>query len=467
MGALTVAREGGVAVVTFDLPGESVNKFSRKVKDEFAKTMTTLRTDQSVKAVVLISGKPENFIAGADIEEFVAAKSEDEFRTLSREGQQFLDALEAFPTPIVVAIHGACLGGGLEISLACHWRIATNHPKTVLGAPEVQIGIIPGAGGCNRLPRLVGLRAALDMILTGKNIRADKAFRMGLVDELVAPPILREVAVQAANRLAARGVPLRKPRGSWLLDRSAPGRWLVISQARKMTLKKTGGRYPAPLTALDAVSYSLSHGMKDGLVREADLFAKMAMTDVSRRLVEIFFATTAMKKDPGVAVPAPQPRQVERLGILGAGFMGAGIAVTAADQAGVSVRLGDVARIQVRDPDRLAYVTQTTLSVDETRDVIAALNARFPTIIGPNVKDICYATQNRQQAARTLATQVDLLLVVGAKNSSNSNRLREIGTETGVPSYLIDDAGGLKPEWLDGVRTIGVTAGASAPEALV
>ncbi|MEK6769950.1 MAG: fatty acid oxidation complex subunit alpha FadJ [Gemmatimonadota bacterium] len=341
MGALTVAREGGVAVVTFDLPGESVNKFSRKVKDEFAKTMTTLRADQSVKAVVLISGKPENFIAGADIEEFVAAKSEDEFRTLSREGQQFLDALEAFPTPIVVAIHGACLGGGLEISLACHWRIATNHPKTVLGAPEVQIGIIPGAGGCNRLPRLVGLRAALDMILTGKNIRADKAFRMGLVDELVAPPILREVAMQAANRLAARGVPPRKPRGSWLLDRSAPGRWLVISQARKMTLKKTGGHYPAPLTALDAVSYSLSHGMKDGLVREADLFAKLAMTDVSRRLVEIFFATTAMKKDPGVAVPAPQPRQVERLGILGAGFMGAGIAVTAADQAGVSVRLKD------------------------------------------------------------------------------------------------------------------------------
>ena len=130
-------------------------------------------------------------------------------------------------------------------------------------------------------------------------------------------------------------------------------------------------------------------------------------------------------------------------------------------------KAADVATIRVKDPDRLAYVTQTTLSVDETRDVIAALNARFPTIVGPNVKDICYATQNRQQAVRTLAAKVELLLVVGAKNSSNSNRLREIGSEIGVPSYLIDDASALKPEWLNDVRTIGVTAGASAPEELV
>ena len=130
-------------------------------------------------------------------------------------------------------------------------------------------------------------------------------------------------------------------------------------------------------------------------------------------------------------------------------------------------KAADVATIRVKDPDRLAYVTQTTLSVDETRDVIAALNARFPTIVGPNVKDICYATQNRQQAVRTLAAKVELLLVVGAKNSSNSNRLREIGSEIGVPSYLIDDASALKPEWLDGIAVIGITAGASAPEELV
>ncbi len=127
----------------------------------------------------------------------------------------------------------------------------------------------------------------------------------------------------------------------------------------------------------------------------------------------------------------------------------------------------DVAGLDVRNPDMLAYVTQTTLSVDETRDVIEALENRFPNIIGPDVKDICYATQNRQQAVRELAEHVDLLLVVGAPNSSNSNRLREIGSELGIPSYLIDDAGNLDPSWLEGVNIVGVSAGASAPEELI
>ncbi len=127
----------------------------------------------------------------------------------------------------------------------------------------------------------------------------------------------------------------------------------------------------------------------------------------------------------------------------------------------------DVAKLEVKDPEKLAYVTQTTLSVDETRDTINALKDRFPAIVGPDVKDICYATQNRQQAVRDMCNRIDLLLVVGAKNSSNSNRLREIGAEIGVPSYLIDDASGLQPEWLDGVENVGITAGASAPEELV
>lgn len=127
----------------------------------------------------------------------------------------------------------------------------------------------------------------------------------------------------------------------------------------------------------------------------------------------------------------------------------------------------DVPNVRVADPDRVAYVTQTTLSADDTRDIIDALKKRFPRIVGPDVKDICYATQNRQQAVRDLAHQVDVLLVVGARNSSNSNRLREIGTEFGVLSYLIDDATAFQDAWLDGVQTIGVTAGASAPEELV
>ena len=127
----------------------------------------------------------------------------------------------------------------------------------------------------------------------------------------------------------------------------------------------------------------------------------------------------------------------------------------------------DVDRLEVKDPNKLAYVTQTTLSVDDTRDVIDALKQRYPKIVGPDVKDICYATQNRQSAVRKLAEEVDVLLVVGAQNSSNSNRLREIGAELNVPSYLIDDAQALNTEWLKDAETVGITAGASAPEALV
>lgn len=127
----------------------------------------------------------------------------------------------------------------------------------------------------------------------------------------------------------------------------------------------------------------------------------------------------------------------------------------------------DVATLNVENETKLAYVTQTTLSVDDTRDVIEAIQQRFPQVVGPDVKDICYATQNRQTAVRELAQKVDVLLVVGAQNSSNSNRLREIGEEMEIPSFLIDDASALNPEWLKGAGTVGISAGASAPEALV
>jgi len=341
MGAFTLQKDGEVALLVLDLPGESVNKLSQAVKDEFTAMLGTLRQDASVKAVVIISGKPDMFIAGADIEEFVAAKTEEAFLRLSRDGQQLLDGLASFPKPVLAAVHGPCLGGGLELVLACHYRIASNHPKTVLGAPEVQLGLIPGAGGCNRLPRLMGLRAALDMILTGKHVRVEKALKTGLVDEVVHPAILRASAIRAARHMVARGVPLRRAGGSWLLDRTAPGQALVLWQARRTTLRQTGGHYPAPLAVLDAVRYSLAEGMEKGLSREAELFAKMAATDVSRRLVEIFFATTSLKKDPGVSPPAPEPRAVGRLAVLGAGFMGSGIAAVAADQAQVPVRMKD------------------------------------------------------------------------------------------------------------------------------
>ena len=338
--AVTAAVDDGVGVLTLDLPGESVNKFSRTVKAEFLAAFDVLQGDAAVRAIVITSGKKDMFVAGADIEEFVALRTTEEAARLSRDGQRMLDHVAASSKPVVAAVHGTCLGGGLELLLACHYRVATDHPKTVFGAPEVQLGIIPGAGGCNRLPRLVGLRAALEIILTGKNVRAAKALRMGLVDELVAPPILRAVAVAAAKRIAAARPSRRKP-GNWFFDRNMIGQAIVLRRARAMTLKQTGGHYPAPLAALDVIRLGLAAGLERGLPYEAGQFGRMAMTDVSRRLVEVFFATTALKKDPGVPAPAPQPRPVERLGVLGAGFMGSGIAAVAAGQAALQVRLKD------------------------------------------------------------------------------------------------------------------------------
>src|SRR5690242_5523567 len=256
MSAFTTTNDNGVAVIVFNLPGEPVNKSSAAARVELEALLISLRDDPSTRAVVLMSGKPDNFIAGADIEEFTAIISQDAAERLSFEGQETVSRVETFHKPIVVAINGACLGGGLELALACHYRIASDHPKTQLGLPEVQLGLIPGAGGCQRLPRLIGARAALDMILTGRSERGAKALRLGLVDELVPPSILRAAAVATADRLAREGVPRRKPAGGFpglALDRTVAGRRLVYRAAEKRVRDKSGGHYPAPLRALEAV----------------------------------------------------------------------------------------------------------------------------------------------------------------------------------------------------------------------
>ena len=344
MSSFNTTIENGIAVVSFDLPGEPVNKLNTAVKTELEALLGRLREDPLTRAVVLISGKTDTFIAGADIEEFTAIGSQTEAERLSFEGQETVSRLETFHKPIVAAINGACLGGGLEVALACHYRIATDHPKTVLGLPEVQLGLIPGAGGCQRLPRLIGARAALDMILSGKTERASKALRLGLVDEVVPGSILRPVAISAADRLAREGLPKRQQKAGLsglILDRTAAGRQLVYRSARKQLLKKTGGHYPAPLAALEAVQVGLEQGITAGLAEEHRAFGELAVGDVSRKLVQIFFATTALKKDDGVRPGTTAPRQIRRLGVVGSGFMGAGIAGTAVLNVEVDTRLKD------------------------------------------------------------------------------------------------------------------------------
>ena len=343
--ALSLDHVDGIAVVTIDLPGEPVNKVTAGLRAEFAVMFDRIAADSSVKGVVLASGKSDNWIAGADIDEFLTLQTPADAEALSRGGQALLARLESLGMPVVAAIHGACLGGGLETALACRYRIATEHPKTVLALPEVQLGLIPGAGGTQRLPRLIGVQRALDMILTSRNVRARKAYEMGLVDELVHPAILADVAIDRARKLAdgaltARRRPKDRGAAGVLLEDNPIGRAIVFRKAREGVLAKTQGHYPAPLSALRAVQTGYESGREAGYREEARAFGEMAMSDESKQLVFLFFATSALKKDSGVDAPAPAPRPIESLGVVGAGFMGAGIATVAVQQS-TPVRLKD------------------------------------------------------------------------------------------------------------------------------
>jgi len=347
--AITMQVENGIAVLTFDAPGAPVNTFSAAAQDDLRRAFETIHRDTSIRAAVILSGKRDNFIAGADIEAFLDFRTADDAEAASRAGHADFAAIEK-GKPVVCAINGGCLGGGTELALACHWRIATDSPKTTISLPEVQLGIIPGAGGTQRLPALIGLQAALDMILTGKTVRAKKALQLGLVDEMVHPSILRRVALQRASELAD-GTRQREAKhrgaGEMLLDENPIGRAIVFRKAREGVLAKTKGLYPAPLAALDAVAAGYTSD-GDGYQTEARLFGELAMTPESQELVFLFFATTALKRDMGVEVaPLPKPLPVERLGILGAGFMGAGIA-------SVAIPAGTIVRMKDADTARVA-----------------------------------------------------------------------------------------------------------------
>ena len=343
MGAFRSELRGDVAVLTIDLPGEPVNTLSPAVGAEFARALERLGEDGAVKAIVFASAK-QDFVVGADVKWLGSLHTASDGEKASREGQQGFDQLAAFPKPVVAAIHGACLGGGLEWAMACHGRVASDAPRTQLGLPEVQLGLLPGAGGTQRLPRLIGVQAALDLILTGKAVRASKARRLGLVDEVVPPSILLDTAVEHARALAAgksRSEVRRSPREAVTraaLEGNPIGRRLLFSEARKQVLKKSGGHYPAPERALEVVREGQEKGFEAGQRAEARAFGDLLVSEVSARLRELFFATTALKKDTGVD-GAAKARSIHKVAVLGGGLMGGGIAFVTAEKAELPVRI--------------------------------------------------------------------------------------------------------------------------------
>jgi len=350
----TELRPDGVAVLLLDVPCQSQNTLKTDLIDKFAEVLDWLESDRSIRAAVFASGKPDSFLAGADLSSLEHTISATAAEALSRRGQEAMNRLEELRLPIVAAIHGACLGGGLELALVCAARVCSDSPKTVFGLPEVQLGLLPGAGGTQRLPRLVGIQTALDLMLTGRHVRPAKAKKMGLVDEVVRASILIDVAAKHALRLLQEPVAKKATFGAALkdftsakgaqrlaLEENPLGRKLLFQQARKALLAKTRHNYPAAERIVDVVELGIEKGLERGLEEEAKAFGALTVSNEAKQLMNIFFAMNALKKDTGVE-GAAETVAVSKLGILGAGLMGAGIATVTLDKAyGVSVRLKD------------------------------------------------------------------------------------------------------------------------------
>jgi 3-hydroxyacyl-CoA dehydrogenase/enoyl-CoA hydratase/3-hydroxybutyryl-CoA epimerase len=271
----------------------------------------------------------------------------EEFEKAVEAGQMVLSLIEDLPMPTIAAVNGACMGGGCELILACDYRIVSEDSSTRIGLPETKLGIIPGFGGCVRLPRVIGLQAALDIILQGKAVNAIKAKKIGLVDKVVHPAILEQEAIKWAHQILNSGAKKRRvhysPKGALnkVLE-SFLGRSVVFSKAKASVLSLTYGHYPAPLKAIEVISRTFDMVDRTEALRiEREAFCDLAITDVSKNLLHVFYLTELVKKQTGLPEDIKVDNPVQHLGIIGAGTMGGGIAYIAADK-GIHVRIKDV-----------------------------------------------------------------------------------------------------------------------------
>ena len=322
---LRITVDDGVATIWIDQPDKRINTISHDTLDAIEQALNAIDQEPQVRATVFISGKKDSFIAGADINMLKELKDPSDVRALTFRAHDLLQRVKDSPKPSVAAINGACMGGGLEMTLGCDYRIATTHSKTKMALPEVQLGILPSGGGTQYLPRLVGIQQALQMMLTGKNIYPKKAKRIGLVDALIHPPGLHQAAQRAALQLADGDL---KPDRSLksltdrLLESNPYSRKIIYTKALERTEKETKGNYPAPAKIVDAVRTGMEEGLEAGIRREAELQSELLFTSESKALVSLFFAKQEADKNPY----ADEARPVQRIAVLGAGLMGAGIA---------------------------------------------------------------------------------------------------------------------------------------------
>jgi 3-hydroxyacyl-CoA dehydrogenase/enoyl-CoA hydratase/3-hydroxybutyryl-CoA epimerase len=356
----------GVCTIWMDQKKEKINKIGPDLIGLFEEVFSELDKDDSIKAFVLTS-KKKDFIAGADIEAFQKVEKPGDWKPIAQKGHAILNQIEKSKKPIVAAIHGNALGAGLEIALACHARIASNDKSTKVALPEVKLGLLPGGGGTQRLPRLVGLQAALDMMLTGKNVFPYPALKMGLVDKVVHVSSLQNAAQKMALELV--GKPIKRERNELNLETVKAGfpaiqkaltglvleaplvNKIVFTEAKKMVDKQAHGNYPAPYKIMECVEIGWSQGIEKGYAAEVEKFEELILSPVSRQLINIFFAMTDKKKNP---YGEDKVKHVHRLGMIGAGFMGAGIAEVSMDD-DMHVLLKDINQEMINSAYKTIY----------------------------------------------------------------------------------------------------------------
>ncbi len=348
----------GTCVLTFDRPNSAANVFDRATLEELESLLAAIESDPAVRGVIIASAKPKIFIAGADLNTFAQDADERALHDMVNFGHRIFTRLGRLKVPSVAAIHGVCLGGGLEIALACDWRVATSDKATKLGLPETQLGILPAWGGSTRLPKLIGLPAALDLILTGKQVVGAQALKLGVIDELTHP----EYLIEAAHGLLKKG---KRPAPATRWVNRPPFAQLVAAKTRRDVLAKTRGHYPAPLEAIKVCTAAAYKSFEEGLAAEKHSFLELVRTPECRNLLNVFFLQERAKKltvphfssgsaslpserevyPPSAAPEAtravPLPKKIRRVAVIGAGTMGAGIAQWISAR-GIPVRLKDV-----------------------------------------------------------------------------------------------------------------------------
>lgn len=338
----------GVANLIFDLPDEKINKLSKNVLEELERAINVIDGNKAIRVLLISSHKKDIFIAGADINEIRSIIDEKDAHQKVSRGQEILNKLAKIEIPTIAVIKGACLGGGLELALACRYRVAVLNPKTQLGLPEVNLGIIPGFGGTQRLPALVGLEESLKIILSGKAIDGEKAFKIGLVDEAIHEEFLEENLSSFVTEIIKNG-----KKNKFLLRRNSNSRkrfytesllmkkHLIFYYAQKNLWEKTKGHYLAQFFALEVVkkTYRKTYGNR-GFKIELDAFCDLAVGDISKNLIEIYFTSEALKKDAGVDDFIAH-KDIKNVALLGAGIMGGGIAWLFANY-NFNVRIKDI-----------------------------------------------------------------------------------------------------------------------------